>query len=188
MPNIAVLQDVGSSTIREIEQLVASGDTGGLRLVGAYWTPDQGRLFSVFEGEGLAPRLAGAGSADIFPVLPITAEEYGPPAMDPAAGSGERLQLVLVRRRLEPMTHPEFRAVALQAIMCAHEYTDMRWLRSYWATEQNELHCLFRTRTHDLVREHARRSRIPCDEVHDAVEVTSIDAPRPSAAGGGVRA
>jgi hypothetical protein len=107
----------------------------------------------------------------VLRVLPITAEEYGPPLLEPAAGEGDGLQLVLVRRHLDPLSSGEFRAIALQAIMCAYEYTDLRWLRSYWAREQKELLCLFRTRTHDLVREHARRSRIPCDEVHDAIEI-----------------
>lgn len=135
----------------------------GTELLGAYWTPDDGQLFSVFDGE---PR-----GDSTFPVLPITSEEYGPPGMEPAAGDGDELGLVLIKRQLEPLTHAEFRAIALQAIMCAYEYSDLRWLRSYWARETNHLYCLFRSRTHDLVREHARRSRIPCDEVHDAVQL-----------------
>ena len=136
---------------------------GGAEMLGSYWTPDDGYVFSVFAGGDTAP--------PAFPVLPITSEEYGPPDVEPAAGEGEQLGLVLVKRQLDPLTHSEFRAIALQAIMCAHEYSDLRWLRSYWAQESNQLYCLFRTRTHELVREHARRSRIPCDEVHDAVQL-----------------
>ncbi len=139
-------------------------------LQSAYWTPDDGEVLTVL-------RASDAESAPpcALPVLPITPEEYGPAGMEAAAAAPD-LQLVLVRRQLEPLTHTEFRAIALQAIMCAYEYTDMRWLRSYWSRSTDQLFCLFETRSHDLVREHARRSRIPCDELHDAVELV---APKP---------
>jgi hypothetical protein len=132
------------------------------QLAAAYFASEHGQLFSVFAGAPIA-----GGSL----VVPITPEEYGPPGIEPAAGDGNDLQLVLVRRKLGPIQEREFRALALQAIMCAHEYSDLLWMRSFWAVEQEELTCVFRTRHHDLVREHAQRSRIPCDEVSDAVEV-----------------
>jgi hypothetical protein len=169
MPLFASLEDIAAATLGDLQQIAR--DDAGCRRLRAYWTPERGQLLSVYEGESARPPVRGDARPEVFPVLPITAEEYGPTAMEPAAGEGAGLQLVLVRRRLQPTTRQNFRAVALQAIMCAYEYTDLRWLRSYWATEENELHCVFRTRTHDLVREHARRSRIPCDEVHDAVEL-----------------
>jgi hypothetical protein len=158
------------NTESEVEQVAKGLAESDCELLEALWTPTRGQVFSVYEGE-LAPKTANDESVEVFPVLQITAEEYGPAGVEPAAGEGDELQLVLVRRQLPPMTTSEFRAVGVQAIMCAHEYTDMRWLRSYWDTGQNQLNCLFRTRTHDLVREHAERSRIPCDEIHDAIEI-----------------
>lgn len=153
------------SDIAAIREELASSAPAGLGLDCAYWTPDDGELLSVFAGD--APGVAEPG---LLPVLPVTPEEYGPTGMASQAGAGD-LPLVLVRRQLDPLTHTEFRAIALQAIMCAYEYSDMRWLRSYWSRTTDQLFCLFETRSHDLVREHARRSRIPCDEVHDAVEI-----------------
>jgi hypothetical protein len=174
VPYVALRQQVsGCDDKQAIAGLAESHAASGCALVDAYWTPAESGLLSVFrQVDGGGPHL-GDPRPEVLPVLPITAEEYGPPAMSPAAGSGEGLQLVLVRRHLDPGTYREFRSIALQAIMCAYEYTDLRWLRSFWAREQNELLCVFRTRTHDLVREHAYRSRIPCDEVHDAVELRS---------------
>ncbi len=170
MPHFASRTTIGPVQVADVEQLAAEQAKSSAPLVGAYWTPGPGQLFSVFEGSSQSEVLTGE-AAEVFSVLPITSEEYGPPAVEPAAGEGDGLQLVLVRRQLNPMTENEFRAVALQAIMCAHEYDDMLWLRSYWDVGNNQLNCLFRTRTHDLVREHAERSRIPCDEIHDAIEV-----------------
>ncbi len=164
MPHFAVRQDIGSQATVEPAELE------GARLLAAYYTPGQGQLLSVYEADGIAPR-PGESGREVLAVIPITPEEYGPAGIEPAAGDGQALQLVLVRRHLDPITHREFRALALQAIMCAHEYSDLLWVRSYWATEQNELLCVFRTREHDLVREHAQRSRIPCNEVHDAIEL-----------------
>jgi len=170
MPYFATRTEIGPVT--EPDAVRFAAEVAGIQpgLLGAYWTPARGQVFAVHEAAappGTGPDYPG----EAFPVLPITAEEYGPPALEPAAGAGEGLQLVLVRRQLSPLTEAQFRAVALQAIMCAHEYDDMLWLRSYWDVEQNQLNCLFRTRTHDLVREHAARSRIPCDEINDAVEI-----------------
>lgn len=170
MPQFAVRRTVPAATPDEAGQFAPTEEE--CRLLASYWTPSNRQLLSIYES---APVVAGT-EAELLSVLPITAEEYGPPSMAPAAGDGGELGLVLVRRHLEPQTDREFRAVALQAIMCAFEYSDLLWLRSYWATEQNELLCLFRTRTHDLVREHAQRSRIPCDEIHDAIELTPASA------------
>jgi hypothetical protein len=171
MTHFAIRQQVGRSTIEDLEGIAGTESHARCRFVEAYWTPEQQQLLSIYEGDGLAVTIDRGPLREMLAVLPIRAEEYGPPAMEPAAAEGDGLQLVLVRRHLESMTSQEFRAIALRAIMCAYEYRDLRWLRSYWATEQNELLCLFRTRTHELVREHALRSRIPCDEVHDAIQV-----------------
>lgn len=151
----------------ELRATLTARDPAGLRLDSAYWTPDDGELLSVFAGD--SPESDHAG---VLPVIPVTPEEYGPAGISSQA-NGDDLQLVLVRRQLDPLTQTEFRAIALQAIMCAYEYSDMRWLRSYWSRSTDQLFCLFETRSHDLVREHARRSRIPCDEVHDAVEIVA---------------
>ncbi|MGE3074620.1 MAG: nickel-binding protein [Dehalococcoidia bacterium] len=169
MPNYVVDQTVGPATLDEIIGYHQPQDPAGCGLLAGYWTPDDGRLLSVFEGaENQPPEVAGAA---VLPVLPITAEEYGPSDIQSQAAEEAGLSLVLVRRQLDPLTDREFRAIALQAIMCAYEYSDMRWLRSYWSRGTDQLFCLFETSSHERVKEHARRSRIPCDEIHDAVEI-----------------
>jgi hypothetical protein len=174
MSHFAVRRTIPAVSPGEAGQFTPTPVADEPHLLASYWTPSNRQLLSIYEK---APAVAGT-EAELLSVLPITADEYGPPAMAPAAGDGRELGLVLVRRHLEPQTDRQFRAVALQAITCAFEYTDLLWLRSYWATEQNELLCLFRTRTHSLVREHAHRSRIPCDEFHDAVEIAPASALR----------
>ncbi len=142
------------------------------RPVAGYWTADDNELLTLYAGNATGePAHLPAGMLEVVPVTP---EEYGPPGESSLAEQTPDLPLVLVRRQLEPLTPGEFRAIALQAIMCAYEYPDMRWLRSYWARETDQLFCLFETRSHDLVREHAQRSRIPCDEIHDALEILPV--------------
>lgn len=150
-------------------QLAAAASQQALQPLSGVWTPADSELLALLQTPEAGT--ASVEAAGLLPVLPITAEEYGPPLMESAATGADDLGLVLVRRQLDPLTHSEFRAIALQAIMCAYEYEDMRWLRSYWSRGTDQLFCLFETRSHELVREHARRSRIPCDEVLDAVEV-----------------
>jgi hypothetical protein len=162
-------QAAGEHSAAELSQVLEDAAPAGAQPLAGYWTADDGELLGLYESVGgLA---AGATGNSLQEVVPVTPEEYGPPDETSLAAGAKDLQLVLVRRQLEPLTPGEFRAIALQAIMCAYEYQDMRWLRSYWARETDQLFCLFETRSHDLVREHAQRSRIPCDEIHDAVEV-----------------
>jgi len=165
MSLFAARENTTETTEEALATRLGSASVPGLDLHCAYWTPDDGEVFSVFEAT--AP---GSPTQSMLAVVPVTPEEYGPRGVEPAA-LGEGLGLVLVRRKLDPLSDTEFRAIALQAIMCAYEYSDMRWLRSYWSRGTDQLFCLFETRSHDLVREHARRSRIPCDEVRDAIEL-----------------
>jgi hypothetical protein len=161
--------DAGNELARELDEATARGG----RPVAGYWTADDGELLALYESDSESP--AGDGPDNVLAVELVTPDEYGPPDVSSRAEGANDLQLVLVRRQLEPLTPGEFRAIALQAIMCAYEYSDMRWLRSYWARETDQLFCLFETKSHDLVREHAERSRIPCDEVHDAVEILPLE-------------
>lgn len=165
---------VGERSKGELRQVLEGAVPSGARPLAGYWTADDGELLALYDGAGGGEGAEGT-SAGVLEVEPVTPEEYGPPDESSLAGGATDLQLVLVRRQLEPLTPGEFRAIALQAIMCAYEYSDMRWLRSYWARETDQLFCLFETRSHDLVREHAERSRIPCDEIHDAVEILPLE-------------
>lgn len=171
MTHFAIRQIIGAGASVESARDEAAAAGNGAPLLAAYYTAAEGQLFAVYGVVSGKEMQFAPGEHEVLPVIPITPEEYGPHFIEPAAGDGADLQLVLVRRHLDPITHREFRALALQAIMYAHEYSDLLWVRSFWAREQNELMCVFRTREHDLVREHAQRSRIPCDEVHDAIEI-----------------
>ena len=155
----------------------AAGVVTGLCWLRSYWTPEDGLLFSLHESSiaGDAPAIAAA--SDAVPVIELNPEQYIPLVESPPAlnvydrPNEEDLPLVLARRTVEPASETEFHSMALRAVMCALEYRDLVWLRSYWAPEQQEITCIFRAASHDLVREHAARSRLPLDEVYDAIEI-----------------
>jgi hypothetical protein len=65
-------------------------------------------------------------------------------------------------------------AAAVRAVICAHEYPGMRWVRSYLDRERGEMLCLYEAQNADHVREHAKRARIPAGEIRE-IEVVTPD-------------
>lgn len=82
------------------------------------------------------------------------------------------MPLYAIRRDLGQVTREELDASAYRAIMCAYDFEGMRWIRSFWDPEQGEIRCLYEAQDAAQVFEHARRSRIPCDDVREVIEIS----------------
>ena len=76
----------------------------------------------------------------------------------------------LVLRKVPGATDEDIDAAALRAIWCLPEFPSLRWVRSYWDRELEELRCIYDGPDPQLIREHAANSQIPCDEVRAVTE------------------
>lgn len=173
MPLYALRQQMGESQgIEDAKRAAASSSAAceALQVRHSYWTGENRQLFMICEGQLTVPPAAGEAMA----VIELDPADYLPdsPEVEARMAAAREFPLVLVTRRVGPVRQDGFRALAYRAVMCALEYDDMVWLRSYWAPRREEITCLFRTKSHALVREHAARSRMPCDAVYDAVELS----------------
>lgn len=81
------------------------------------------------------------------------------------------MALFSIRRNVGPQTRDEMDAAALRAIMCAFEYPGLRWIRSYWDQAGGQITCFYEATDAGQIRDHSRRSRIPCDDVREVVEL-----------------
>lgn len=81
------------------------------------------------------------------------------------------MPLYAIRREIPGLSREELDAAALRAIMCLFDFPDMRWLRSYWDEKLGVIECVYEAQDPDQIRDHARRSRIPCDEVRQVTEI-----------------
>ena len=81
------------------------------------------------------------------------------------------MPLYAIRRELGKISREELDASAYRAIMCAYEFENMTWVRSFWDPESGNITCLYEAATVEEIHEHARRSRIPCDDVREVIEV-----------------
>jgi uncharacterized protein DUF4242 len=81
------------------------------------------------------------------------------------------MPLFTIRRDLRGTTQSERDAAGIRAVVCALEYEDLRWIRSYWDEEAGVMQCYYEARDSAEVREHSLRASIPCDEVSEVVEV-----------------
>jgi hypothetical protein len=82
------------------------------------------------------------------------------------------MPLYAIRRDLGGISRDELDAAAYRAIMCSYEFHDMKWVRSFWNPERGDILCLYEAASVEDVKEHARRSRIPCDDVSEVTEIT----------------
>ena len=81
------------------------------------------------------------------------------------------MPLFTIRREVPGLSQEDLDASAFRAIGCAIEYPGMRWLHSYWDREAGLLTCIYEAAGVAQIEDHARRARLPCDEVR---EVTMI--------------
>lgn len=82
------------------------------------------------------------------------------------------MPLFLIRRDLPGATEEDVDAGSYRAVACAFVYTNMRWVTSYWNRAGGELWCVYEAESAEQLVDHARRARIPCDEIR---EVTPLD-------------
>lgn len=80
------------------------------------------------------------------------------------------MPLFTIVRNVPGDTRDDIDAASLRAIICAFEFPGLRWVRSFWDQDRGQLLCVYEGDSVDQIREHSRRSRIPCDEVHPVVE------------------
>ena len=80
-----------------------------------------------------------------------------------------------VRRNVPGISKDDFDAALLRAVACAYNYEGMTWQSSYWDRESGVIHCIWEAESVEQVYDHARRSRVPCDEVREVVEFRPSD-------------
>jgi hypothetical protein len=82
------------------------------------------------------------------------------------------MPLYSIRRDVPGATREDVDASAFRAVVCAYEYEGLRWIRSFWDEHKEQILCLYEALSPEQLEDHARRSRIPCDEVREVEELT----------------
>ena len=173
MQLFAVLSSLPDDSHADPAQFIQRAASGSGEWQSSVWTPANRQLVSVFESE-VAPGMPG----EVMRVVEVSPDEFLPIAneLDPSLAADPEAQeqgkLVVIRRGVTGWTEDDLRSAALRAMMCSFEYPELTWLRTYWAPEAGTTVCLFKVKDHEQAREHSKRSRIPCEEVLDAVEFT----------------
>jgi hypothetical protein len=81
------------------------------------------------------------------------------------------MPLFMIRRELPGATQDDMDAAAYRAMACLFHFEGMRWLTSYWDRDAEVVHCIYEAATSEEVIDHARRARIPCDDVKEVQHV-----------------
>lgn len=81
------------------------------------------------------------------------------------------MPLYRIRRNVGDISEPEVDAASFRAILCGAEFPGLRWHRSYFDKAAGWIDCIYEANSAEDIREHARIARIPCDEIHEVVEV-----------------
>ena len=76
------------------------------------------------------------------------------------------MPLYLIRRDADPgSSDEELESGAFRAFCFTFLYENMRWVTSYRDAEASRYYCIYEADNEEQLREHARRARIPCDEI-----------------------
>ncbi len=81
------------------------------------------------------------------------------------------MPLYRIIRGVGDISQEDLDAAAYRALVCAPQFEGLKWIRSYLHREGQQLQCFYEAASAAQLEEHARVSRIPCDEV---VEVTEV--------------
>jgi hypothetical protein len=81
------------------------------------------------------------------------------------------MPLYRVRRNVGDLAEAELDAASFRAILCGAEFPGLRWHQSYLDKEGGWIDCIYEARSPEDIREHARISRIPCDEIREVTEI-----------------
>ena len=177
MSTFAIRRQLPPAAARDPRDHLLCSGPGIASWQASVWTPADRELVCLVESEQ-RPDVPGAEIEKVVEVnpgefLPIVQELEPDLEADPVAQ--QRGKLVVIRRSVEGWTQDDLRSAALRAMMCSFEYPELTWVRTFWSEESGRTICLFKTKDHEQAREHSARSRIPCDEVLDAVEFTAAD-------------
>lgn len=105
---------------------------------------------------------------DVREVEEYLPERFGVTPLPPEAGS----TLYLIKRQMpESTTREETDAATARAADCASDYPGIRWVRSFWDERRKLAHCVYWATDPELLRAHAERSRVPCDEIREVTEI-----------------
>jgi hypothetical protein len=96
------------------------------------------------------------------------------------------MSLFEIRRDVGDITREDLDAASLRAIVCAYEFPNVRWIRSFWDRKNHTVVCYYEADSAETLWEHSRRSLIPCDDVTEVEEFgpgdfSHIAAARPPA-------
>lgn len=75
------------------------------------------------------------------------------------------MALYRIRRNVGEMSTEEMDAAAFRALVCAVQFPGLKWERSYWDKSGGYIDCYYEAPSVRAIEEHARVSRIPCDEI-----------------------
>lgn len=64
----------------------------------------------------------------------------------------------------------DIEATAFRSLACLRHFTGITWLRSYLDRERGQFTCYYEAESPELIREHARVARIPCESITEVVE------------------
>ena len=81
------------------------------------------------------------------------------------------MPLYKILRNVGDISPEDLDAAAFRAIVCAGQFTGLRWQRSFWNAEAGTIECLYEAENVRDLEEHARISRIPCDAVSEVREI-----------------
>jgi hypothetical protein len=87
------------------------------------------------------------------------------------------MPLFLIRRNVPGIGRADVDAAFLRAHSCAYSYEGLRWITTFWNQEEEVIHCVWEARDADQLRDHARRSRIPCDEDTEVTPFSPSEMP-----------
>ena len=81
------------------------------------------------------------------------------------------MSLFMIRRDVPGASRDDVDAAAYRAIACAFNFEGLHWVTSYWDEAAGRLSCIYEAEGAEQLADHARRARIPCDEVRPVLEL-----------------
>lgn len=81
------------------------------------------------------------------------------------------MPLFKIRRNVGQIIQEDMDAAAFRAIVCAVQFPGLKWHRSFWDKDAGVLDCFYEAASREDLQDHARVSRIPCDEVCEVNEL-----------------
>lgn len=66
-------------------------------------------------------------------------------------------------RTVGEVSEEEMEAAAKRSIEALEQMPEVRWIRSYYSSEEGKLYCEYEAPSRELLFEHAQRARLPLD-------------------------